>query len=301
MLDDMRISHIVATKNRLVPLQAVLESSVMALGPNDEVIVVDGDPARSGQAVVEKIESSHPGATMRYLPSVPGLTRQRNIGIDAAQGEIVIFTDDDCTFSPSLFNALAAVYEDPSLVGVTGRVIEEPSTRLGSDTHSRLRRLLVGGGREGGMTRFGFRRPIVRVTEPRDVEFMPGAFMSARRPLAAEVRFDEQLGGYALGEDDDFSYRLSRRGRVRYEPSLKVDHHEIGFYAMDHRERDRAQIKNRIYLFRKNFSEGIGAKLGFAVLIMMMLVHRVLNREWDGLRGLTEGLWQARSTRTLET
>jgi glycosyltransferase involved in cell wall biosynthesis len=296
----MRISHVIATKNRLGPLRAALESSMSAVTSDDEVIVVDGDPTCSGQPVVERIQADHPGAMVRYLSSAPGLTRQRNAGIDTAQGDIVVFTDDDCTFPPSLFDALAAVYDDSSLVGVTGRIIEDPTSRLGSDTSSRLRWLLVGGGREGSMTSFGFRCPIVRVDEPRDVEFMPGAFMSARRSLATEVRFDERLTGYGLGEDDDFSYRLSCRGRVRYEPSLAVDHHEIGFRTMDHRNRDRAQIKNRIYLFRKNFSKSLGAKLGFVVLIMMMFVHRVINREWNGLRGLAEGLWQACRHNVLE-
>ena len=265
-----------------------------ALASEDEVIVVDGDPARSGQPVVEKIQADHPGAVVRYLPSAPGSALQRNVGIDAARGEVVVFTDDDCTFSPSLFDDLVPVYDgDSSLVGVTGRVIEDPRPRLGSNTDTRLRWLLVGGGREGGMNRFGMRCPILRVNEPRDVEYMPGPFMSTHRWLAAETRFDERLTGYGLGEDNDFSYRLSRRGRVRYEPSLAVNHHEIGFRTMDHRERDRAQIKNRIYLFRKNFSKSLGAKLGFTMLIMMMFVHRALNREWNGLRGLAEGLWQA--------
>ena len=47
---------------------------------------------------------------------------------------------------------------------------------------------------------------------------MPGCFMSARRE-AASVRFDEKLGAYALAEDEDFSYRLSRRGRLVYLPT----------------------------------------------------------------------------------
>jgi glycosyltransferase involved in cell wall biosynthesis len=289
----MRVSHIIATKGRPGLLRAVLESSTAALTSDDEVIIVDGDPTCSGQPVVEKIQVDHPGAELRYLPSAPGSALQRNVGIDAARGDIVIFTDDDCTFPSSLFDALAAVYDDSSLVGVTGRIIEEPRPRLGSDTNSRLRWLLVGGGREGGMTRLGMRCPILRVNDPHDVEFMPGPFMSTRRWLAVEIRFDERLTGYGLGEDNDFSYRLSRRGRVRYEPSLHVNHHEIGFRTMDPRERDRLQISNRIYLFRKNFSKSFGAKLGFVMLIMMMFVHRALNREWDGLRGLAEGLWQA--------
>ena len=40
---------------------------------------------------------------MRYLRSVPSLTRQRNLGIDDASGEVVVFLDDDVTIEPDLF------------------------------------------------------------------------------------------------------------------------------------------------------------------------------------------------------
>jgi GT2 family glycosyltransferase len=226
---------------------------------------------------------------MIYLACAPGMTYQRNIGLEAALGEIVVFTDDDCTFGPDLFDALSAVYDDLSVVGVTGQVIEESLSRFGSNPHSRLRRLLLGGGREGSMTRYGLRRPIVRMDQPHDVEFMPGPLMSARRSLAVKVRFDERLTGYGLGEDDDFSYRLSRRGRVRYDPSVVVEHRVIGFRTMDERARDRRQVVNRVYLYRKNFAGGLRARMGFAMLMGMLLVHRALNREWNGLLGLLDG------------
>jgi GT2 family glycosyltransferase len=268
----------------------VLESSFAALSPQDEVIVVDGDPERSGQSVVSELQARHHDLRARYLPSETGMTIQRNVGIDAAQGEIIVFTDDDCTFPPTMFDALIDAYSDATLVGVTGFVTVPRSSRLGSSADSRLRWLLIGGGREGTMTSFGFRRPIVRVEQARDVEFMPGSFMSARRRCAAEVRFDERLTGYGLGEDDDFSYRLSRLGRVRYEPSIIVDHDEIGFRTMDSRARDRRQVINRTYLFQKNFANHRRAKVAYVLLIAMMFAHRMLNREWEGLRGMAEGV-----------
>jgi glycosyltransferase involved in cell wall biosynthesis len=119
------------------------------------------------------------------------MTLQRNVGIDAAGGEVVVFIDDDCTIEPGLFEVLTTAYTDPSVVGATGRIEAASRNRLGNNPHSRLRWLLLGGGRQGTMSSFGFRCPIVDVEQPRDVEFMPGAFMSARRDVAAQVRFDE--------------------------------------------------------------------------------------------------------------
>ena len=118
--------------------------------------------------------------------------------------------------------------------------------------------------------------------------------MSARREVAAEVRFDEQLSNYSLGEDDDFSYRLSRRGRIRYEPAAVVHHHKLGARKMDQRKLDRLRVVNRAYLFRKNFPQTLRARAGFAALLVILCAHRMLNREWSGLRGLLEGISQMR-------
>jgi glucosyl-dolichyl phosphate glucuronosyltransferase len=295
----MRFSHIIATKGRPQALRTVLESSLVTLPRGSEVIVVDGDPERSGEPVVRELEARMPlgvedAGRIRYLTSPPGLTIQRNRGIDAASGEVLLFTDDDCTLEPGIFEVLAAAYADASLVGASGLVVQPDTTRIGSDPYSRLRRLVLGGGRQGTMTSFGFRRPIVDLDREHELEFMPGPFMSARREAAAVVRFDERLTGYALGEDDDFSFRLSRTGRIRYLPDATVHHGEFGQQAMDPRLFNRILVVNRMYLLRKNFGSRLGAKLGFVALIAMLCGHRVINREWRGLRGLLDGLLEVR-------
>ena len=203
----VRFSHIIATKERPALLQSALMTLVAVIPPDGEIIVVDGDPARSGQPVVAEIESLRGGRPIRYIDGVSGTCSQRNAGIDAAQGDVVIFTDDDCTPAEGFYETLASAYEDPEVIGVTGRVLQRADERIGSNIESPLRRMVLGGGRQGSMTSFGFRRPIRDLDTPRSVEYMPGTFMSARTSAAAEVRFDEglqRLSGYALGEDDDF-------------------------------------------------------------------------------------------------
>src|SRR6059058_5685382 len=74
-----------------------------------------------------------------------------------------------------------------TVVGVTGRIDGPLHPRLGGNPHSRLRWLILGGGRQGSMSSFGFRRPIVDVEWARDVEYMPGPLMSARRAVARQA------------------------------------------------------------------------------------------------------------------
>jgi glycosyltransferase involved in cell wall biosynthesis len=291
---SVRLSLIIATKDRPTSLLDALESAARELPSDCEVIVVDGDPERSAESVVRALAHRHPDMDIRCVASEAGAALQRNVGIDVARGDVVVFIDDDCTVEPGLFEALTRAYGDPSVVGATGRIDGPSHERLGSNPHSRLRWLLLGGGRQGSMTSFGFRRPIVDVEQARDVQYMPGPLMSARRDLAAEVRFDERLAAYSLGEDDDFSYRLSQRGRIRYEPSAVLKHHELGWRHMDRRQMDRLQVVNRTYLFRKNFSQTLRARASFATLLAVLCAHRVVNREWSGLRGLVDGIRHVR-------
>ena len=293
-LCGVQFSLIIATKGRPVALAAALQSAAKALPADGEVLVVDGDPERSAEQVVTELGSQEPGVAVRYLASDPGAALQRNVGIDAAQGEVVVFVDDDCTFEPGLFEALEAAYRDPAVVGATGQIEAPAHDGVGSDPHSRLRWVLLGAGQQGSMTSFGFRRPIVDLHEARDIEYMPGPLMSARREVAAEVRFDERLSAYSLAEDDDFSYRVSRRGRIRYEPSAVVYHHELGWRQIDRRKMDRLRIVNRSYLFRKNFPQTWRARAGLAAWVATLCGHRLLNRDWEGLRGLIEGVQWAR-------
>src|SRR5271165_195238 len=137
----MRVSHVIATMRRGSQLEEALASAIAELPADGEIIVVDGDPDRSAAPVVNR----YVDAGMRYLPSRPGLPVQRNLGLDAAHGEVVVFTDDDCVLRPGFFAALLAAYADRSIVGATGRVVEPPDGRIGSPSSSKLRRLVLGG------------------------------------------------------------------------------------------------------------------------------------------------------------
>jgi GT2 family glycosyltransferase len=283
----MRFTVVIPTMRREEILASTLESLGVCDPAPHEVVVIDADPEGSSYRVVAAFDQEAAPA-VRYLRTAPSLTRQRNHGIDDSSGDVIVFLDDDVTIQPDLFARLADVYRDESVVGATGRVVEPESGRVGGPA-SPLRRLLLGSGREGTFTRYGYPRYLRNFDEPRDVEFMQGCFMSARRDAAASVRFDEHLGGYALAEDEDFSYRLSRLGRIRYAPEIRVEHRKLGFGSQDARPFGRRVIVNRAYLFRKNFPQTVLARTQFVLLVLALIAHRLVNREWRGARGLVDG------------
>jgi GT2 family glycosyltransferase len=284
----MRFSVVIPTLGRSEQLRETLASLDDCDPPADEVVIVDGDPARSAEPVAD-------GRV--YVPSERGLTRQRNAGIRRATGDVLVFADDDVTFDPHVFSVLARAYEDPSVVGATVKVDEPGGRRFGGKT-SPVRRLLLGRAPEGSFTRGGYPVYVRSVDEERDVEVMPGCFMSARREHAERVGFDEELPGYGLAEDEDFSYRLSRLGRVRYLPQATVVHRKTGFATQDPRALSRAAVVNRAYLFRKNFPQTPLAKLEFGGVLLLMLSHRIANGDLRGSLGLLEGVGSAWRPRT---
>ena len=281
------ISVVIPTLGRSEQLGRTL-NAVLACDPLPlEVIVVDGDPTGSASAVVD--EADPEGRLVRHLPSPPGLTKQRNRALDQARGAVVLFLDDDVVIPVDTFTRLADEYADKSVLGVTGKIVEPDGGRV-AGKEGALRRLLPGGGVEGGFTDFGYPRRLSNPHLTRDISFMQGCFMSARTEPARSVRFDEALPGYGLAEDEDFSARLSRLGRIRYLGDLPIVHENTGFLTRDHRKFNQQVVVNRRYLFRKNFPQTFKARLGFGMLFCTLVLHRALNREWAGVRGLFEGL-----------
>jgi glycosyltransferase involved in cell wall biosynthesis len=282
------VSVVVATLKRPQVLAAALQSAVQSVPPPYEVLVVDGDEAGSAADVVRTVGATT-AVPLRHVPSPRGLTRQRNVGLDALRGDVVLFIDDDARLQPDALGRVATAFAaEPDVVGVTGRVVEPASNAVGGKSAA-VRKLLPGGGGEGRFTRYGYPNRLVDEHRDHEVEFMAGCFMSARAAVAREVRFDEELPGYGLAEDEDFSYRLSRRGRIRYLADAVVEHDNGGFGGRDRRVFGRQVVRNRAYLFRKNFPQTRTAQAQFGLLLALLVLHRLLNRDLQGARGIVEG------------
>src|SRR6201999_1170339 len=83
--------------------------------PEETIVVVDHNPelfdwAREAFPEAIVIENAHDR----------GVVGNRNSGIEAASGDIVVLTDDDTRGDPDWIGELAACLADPNVVGVTG-------------------------------------------------------------------------------------------------------------------------------------------------------------------------------------
>lgn len=290
------VTAAIPTLNRPDLLRRALDALAACVPGPDEIMVIDGTADAVALPVIEALTQSRACPPIRHLVCVGGLTLKRNRALAECRTEVIAFFDDDARPEPDVFAKLAAAYTDDRVVGATGHVVEPGALPVGGK-ESRLRRLLPGGGPEGTFTRYGFPRRISDPGRSCDVEFMSGCFMTARVGAARAVRFDEELVGYGFVDDEDFSWRLSRLGRIRYLGDAVVHHDNTGFSTRDRRAFGRRIILSRAYLFRKNFPQTRRARAQFHLLVALIFVHRVINRDWPGVRGVIDGaahLWRGR-------
>jgi GT2 family glycosyltransferase len=193
-----------------------------------EVIVVENRPgSTSARQLLAEQFADEP--RVRYVEEpVPGLSRARNAGLEVAQGELVLFTDDDVIVDPAWIRRCADAFESSEdITCVTGLILP-----LELETDSQLLLEQFGGfGR--GFQRRTWQLPAARELHPL-LPYAPGLIGSgANTALRADIAtklggFDTALGAgtpAAGGEDLDLYIRLLQEGSViAYEPSMIVWH-----------------------------------------------------------------------------
>src|SRR5260370_468484 len=131
------VSVVVPTCKRPALLSRCLEALLAQdFVPADyEVIVVDDAACAETRHLVDHRakRAERCGHTVRYIPVMcsHGPAAARNIGWQAARGEVIAFTDDDCIPTSQWLKAGLAALAD-GVVGVAGRIIV-PLTGIPTD------------------------------------------------------------------------------------------------------------------------------------------------------------------------
>ena len=199
------ISVILCTYNGSRTLRGCLEALQRLRYPAYEVIVVD-DGSTDGSDLIAK---DFPVRLLRTANH--GLSHARNLGWQAAQGQIVAFVDDDAAPDQDWLTYLASAFATGDYAGIAGPNLAFPNDGLiaqcvdqapGNPTH-------------------------VLVTD-QEAEHLPGCNMAFRKEcLAAVGGFDPQFR--VAGDDVDLCWRLQQHGwKLGFHPAAMVWHHRRG-------------------------------------------------------------------------
>ena len=124
MENKICISVIICTRNRAQSLSRCLESVSKMIAPFPwELIIVDNGSSDNTSDVVFKFKKTHNLYVKYTYAEKPGLGRARNFGIRLAEGEIIVFTDDDCYPESDYLIQVKRVFDNPNIGFFGGRVI----------------------------------------------------------------------------------------------------------------------------------------------------------------------------------
>jgi glycosyltransferase involved in cell wall biosynthesis len=110
------VSAVVCTRNRGGNAVATIDTLLANTYPNLEVILVDQSVDQDTAAATEHFRAD---PRFRYIHThTQGSSVAHNLGLAQACGEIIAFTDDDCTVPTNWVAAMAAVFESIPRVAV---------------------------------------------------------------------------------------------------------------------------------------------------------------------------------------
>ncbi len=198
-----KVSVVVCSYNGAATLRGCLEALQKVDYPDFEVILVDDGSKDSTQSIVAEFP-----LVKNILQPNRGLSVARNVGMQAATGEIIAYTDSDCMPDSDWLYFLVSTLLHSSYAAVGGPNLNPPAQGPipaavaacpGAPTHVLL--------------------------SDTEAEHIPGCNMAYWKSVLEEIGgFDPEFR--TAGDDVDLCWRLMQAGhRVGFSPSALVWHH----------------------------------------------------------------------------
>jgi glycosyltransferase involved in cell wall biosynthesis len=204
------ISVIIPTYGREQPLVKSIEDVLKQDYPQFEVLVVDQTPTHEPD-VSAFLEAQSRSGKIQWIKldwaSLPGA---RNYAVRRAQGDVMLFLDDDVELPDGFLAAHAQNYSRPEIGAVAGRVLDR--MKLGDFEPGLEIEQLPPEAMDPGIAWYHIN--LVHTTQPQQVLSARGCNMSYRREVFFQhnIWFDERFRGSAVREESDFCLHLRASG-----------------------------------------------------------------------------------------
>ena len=252
------LSVVICTRDRPELLATCLESLRRQSRSPEEIVIIDAS-ATPSRGATDRLALNMPGCHVALIGSPAGLPRQRNLGARATTGGVVVYLDDDVVLEPGYLAAVARTFEDDCtgrIGGVGGAQVPDPTPREPFLRRAACRLFLLDTYGRGIVKRSGRPDHAFSPRSRMEVECLSGCNMAYRREVLDALSFDERLDGYALGEDLQFSYRVSRRWKLVVTPEARLDHRHAGGGRPSLNEHQAMAVFNRYLFFREHLARG---------------------------------------------
>ena len=208
----LKVTVAVVCYNERDNIKECLSSLVHQTYPRDayELVFVDNESDDGTREIIRSFAQQYDNIRLIVNP-VRGIAGSRNLALKEAQYDYIAFVDADCVAPENWLHTLASGFEryhamDSHVVGVGGsNVPPENSTRFYDVLRIFLNTYLGSRGSTQGM----------RFAQDRPVPHIPTVNVLFDKKAVLDVGgFDTSFGN--IGEDQDLSYRLQKRGYYYY-------------------------------------------------------------------------------------
>jgi len=263
----MRVTIVIATHNRRDILERSLECLFRQDYPKDqyEIIVVDDG---SSDGTQKMIEEKSPSCGLKYLKHKKrrGQSKAKNLGINHAQGEVIIFIDDDVFCPPQFIKEHMKYHKKYDNVIVDGPAINTDRTdNLFDDKKKRFLAFL---------------------------DFFGASFITSntsckKDSLIKAGGFDEEFGKRFGWQDRELGFRLRKMGLKRkknrraYVFHFKQKGSLDDFAELFKKEKERGM--NAVIFYRKHPLKKIRHQVRFRYLWYDRLIpfKKLINRDME--------------------
>lgn len=243
----MKVSVIVLAWNGMAYLETCLNAVLTQDYPDFEIIVVDND---SSDGSADFIAEHYPQLRLIRNQRNLGFAGGCNVGLRAAQGQILILLNQDLQLLPGGLRAIRNRLSEPQ-VGVVGAKVLGPEGTV----------LLHAGGYLEWPQALGKHIGTGEVDSgqydrARQVEYVTGACLAFRREVVQDIGLLDEMFYPAFYEDVDFCWRARRNGwEIWYDPAVVGIHDESSSTRHHWPSRHYYHYRNRMIFLFKHFSK----------------------------------------------
>jgi len=230
------VSVIIPTYKREQALVDSIEDVLKQDYPGFEVIVVDQTVEHTTEVESFLRTASDKKQIKWYRVDWASLPKARNYGVNQAEGEIVLFIDDDVQLAEDyIVNHVRNYLNNDRIGGVAGRVFDrmkQSDAQKGAQGYStKLKESLAPEASDPGLA--WYHLDFVYLIKPQKIITARGCNMSFRRDIFTKynIWFDERFKGSAVREESDFCLRTrSTDYDIWFDPEAKLVHlgEEVG-------------------------------------------------------------------------
>lgn len=264
----MKLSVLIATKNRQINIIKLLNSIAVSFYKPYEIVIVS-----SGENITLAVKMFQDQLNIVHEHvEIENQVYQKKIGLSklSKDSDWVMFCDDDMEFSPETISQIlkCCINLDPKILGI-GINLRSDFNKISKPNS--IRKILF---KPGHIKKWGATNSYFKVEERIETSWLNG--ISLWQTSIVKLYNPKLINfNYAAYEDVFFSYKVSKIGKLVYEPSIKINLQNPQNQDTDTVKNFIALTVNRIAFVRQNKEFSI---LGLYLYELSRLLKVVLSK-----------------------